>query len=240
MANGINSPFGLRAIGHTIGKADNSVVKTFKINPAAGSIFAGDLVLLNTVLAAGGGTIVRYAYNTDGGAGDNASTITGVLDNVTYRDINNNVVNALGWLAGTNIYPNSVIEAQVIIDPYVEYEVQGSAWTNVLNDATIAKKRVGQNFGVGLGGGGNIVTNPAEGTLLNGSAMYLAKVFTANPPANTVITLPLKLVGFSALQGVDKQDDATETTAVTSPYLNCRVIINNHFIKPGTLGIVAA
>jgi hypothetical protein len=251
MAYGVNAPFGLRPISSINGGSWTEKVNEYFISASAdgattyaSNIFTGDPVIFNTVAAnQGGGTIARYGFNTDGNAGTNDVSVVGVFAGCRYTDINGKLVQSAYWPASTRVQADTKIIASVIDDPSVVYDIQVSTWTNVLNDARFAYNMVGQNFGLGLGGGGgNLVpNNPVDGNTRTGeSGAFLATTFTANNPAHTTATLPLKVIGYTLEPDNLNKPISYAQDATTSPFLNVRVVINNHAFKAGTLGIVAA
>jgi hypothetical protein len=139
------------------------------------------------------------------------------------------------------VQAGSQIKAYIIDDPMVVYDIQVSTWTNIKNDARFTYAMFGQNFGFGLGGGGNLLLpgNPTAGSTRTGlSAVYLATTFANNDPAHTVDTLPLKAIGYTP----NPQNGPASYTKddTTSPFLSVRVMLNNHVYRAGTLGTVAA
>ena len=251
MAYGVNAPFGLRPISSINGGSWTEKVNEYFISASAdgattyaSNIFTGDPVIFNPVAAnQGGGTIARYGFNTDGNAETNTASVVGVFVGCRYKDINGNLVQSAYWPAGTLVQAGTQIIASVIDDPSVVYDIQVSTWTDVLNDARFTYNMVGQNFGLGLGGGGAdlVPNNPADGNTRTGkSGAFLATKFTANDIAHTTATLPLKVIGYTLdPDNLNKPISYTQD-ATTSPFLNVRVMINNHAFKAGTLGIVAA
>ncbi|HUV84366.1 MAG TPA: hypothetical protein VMV86_01590 [Methanosarcinales archaeon] len=251
MAYGVNAPFGLRPLSSINGGSWTEKTNTYYISaPANGvatyatSIFTGDPVIWNTAIAAqGGGTIARYGFNTDGNAGTNNVSIVGVFMGCEYTLPTGAVVKASYWPAATAVMPGSKIKALVIDDPSAVFDVQVSTWTNVVNDARFPYGLMGQNFGLGLGGGGgNLVPiNPADGSTRTGqSGAYLAGAFTANNVAHTVITLPLKVIGYTNDPNNLNNPISYVADATTAPFLNVMVTINNHAYRGGSLGVVAA
>jgi hypothetical protein len=251
MAYGVNAPFGLRPLSSINGGSWTEKTNTYYISaPADGvatygtSIFTGDPVIWNPVLAnQGGGTIARYGFNTDANAGTNAVSIVGVFMGCEYTLPTGILVKAPYWPAATAVMPGSKITALVIDDPSAVFDIQVSTWTNVLDDARFPYGLMGGNFGLGLGGGGaNLVpNNPAAGSTRTGqSGAYLAKVFTANNPAHTVITLPLKVIGYTNDPNNLSNPISYAADATTAAFLNVMVTINNHAYRGGSLGVVAA
>lgn len=250
MAYGVNAPFGLRPISSINGGSWTEKTNEYFISASADgtttygtSIFYGDPVIFNSVDAnQGGGTIARYGFNTDGNAGTNNVSVVGVFTGCKYTDVNGNNITADYWPASTRVQAGTKITASIIDDPSVVYDIQVSTWTDVLNDARFTYNMVGQNFGLGLGGGGgNLVPdNPADGNIRTGSAVFLATTFTANDIPHTTATLPLKVIGYTLDPDNLNKPISYTKDATTSPFLNVRVMINNHAFKAGTLGIVAA
>lgn len=251
MAYGVNAPFGLRPLSSINGGSWTEKTNTYYISAPedgiatyATSIFTGDPVIWNIAIGnQGGGTIARYGFNTDGNNGGNARSIVGVFMGCEYTLPTGILVKASYWPAATAVMPGSKITALVIDDPSAVFDIQVSTWTNVLNDARFPYGLMGQNFGLGLGGGGgNLVPqNPADGSTRTGqSGAYLAKVFTANDVAHTIITLPLKVIGYTNDPNNLANRISYVADATTAAFLNVMVTINNHAYRGGSLGVVAA
>lgn len=251
MAYGINAPFGLRPLSSMSG--GNWTEKTNQYTIAASadgattygtSLFTGDPVIWNPVAAnQGGGTVARYGFNTDGNAGTNSVSVLGTFMGCEYTLPTGVLVKSPYWPAATSVYAGTKIKAWVLDDPDVVYDIQVSTWTNVLNDARFPYGLMGQNFGFGLGGGGaNLVPqNPANGNTISGqSGVYLATTFTANNIAHTVITLPLKVIGYTQDPNNLNNPISYTADATTQPFLNVMVQLNNHTYRAGSLGVVAA
>ena len=250
MAYGTNAPFGLRPVKSISGGCWAEQTNPYRIaasadgtTTSARSIFQGDLVVWNATAAnQGGGTITAYDYDTDGAAGDNATPVIGVFVSCEYFLPSGELVQANYWPASTMVKAGSDITAFVTDDPSVLYNVQVSTWTNVLNNARFTKDLVGQNFGVGVGGGGaNLVpNNPTGGNTSTGqSTAYLATTFTANNVAHTVNTLPLKVMGYTPEPTNLSQPISYTADGTTQPFLNVIVALNNQTLKPGTTATVA-
>jgi len=251
MAYGVNAPFGLRPLSSINGGSWTEKTNTYYISaPADGvatyatNIFTGDPVIWNPVLAnQAGGTIARYAFNDQGNNGGNAFSVVGVFMGCEYTLPTGVLVKSPYWPAGTAVMPGSKIRALVIDDPSAVFDIQVSTWTNTLNDARFPYGLMGQNFGLGLGGGGgNLVpNNPVDGSTRTGqSGAYLAKVFAGNDAAHDVITLPLKVIGYTNDPNNLSQPISYVADATTAAFLNVMVTINNHAYRGGSLGVVAA
>lgn len=251
MAYGVNAPFGLRPLSSINGGSWTEKTNTYYISaPADGvatyatNIFTGDPVVWNAAAAGqGSGTIARYAFNDQGNNAGNIVSVVGVFMGCEYTLPTGVLVKAPYWPAGTAVMPGSKIKALVIDDPSAVFDIQVSTWTNVLNDARFPYGLMGQNFGLGLaGGGGNLVpNNPVDGSTRTGqSAAYLAKVFVGNDAAHTVITLPLKVIGYTNDPINLSNPISYAVDATTAAFLNVMVTINNHTYRAGSLGVVAA
>jgi hypothetical protein len=253
MADKQNAPYGLKPACSITGGAWTEKTNVYYIATKAGGdatyatpIFTGDPVIWNRVLQLGGedvgsGTIARYGFNNDGNNAGNAVPVLGVFWGCEYTLATGELVKSKYWPGGVAVQAGSQIKAYIIDDPMVVYDIQVSTWTNIKNDARFTYAMFGQNFGFGLGGGGNQILpdNPADGTVRTGqSAVYLATTFTANDPAHTVVTLPLKAIGYTP----NPQNGPASYTKddTTSPFLSVRVMLNNHVYKVGNLGTVAA
>ncbi len=251
MAYGINAPFGLRPLSSMSGGTWTEKTNAYFIATSANgtttygtNIFTGDPVIWNSVIGdQGGGTIARYGFHTSGDNAGNAISVLGVFMGCEYFDTRNQLVKSPYWPASTRVYPGSKIKAWVLDDPDVVYDIQVSTWTNTLNDARFPYGLMGQNFGFGLGGGGGNLSpqNPVDGSTTSGqSAVYLARSFTANDAVHTLVTLPLKVIGYT--ENPNNLNNPISYTAdpTTQPFLNVRVQINNHTYRAGSLGVIAA
>jgi hypothetical protein len=254
MSYGVNAPFGLRPVSSITGGNWTEKVNEYYISASADgtatyatSIFTGDPVIWNPVIAnQGGGTIARYGFNTDYNAGTNTVSVLGVFMGCEYFSTNtatNNLIKSAYWPASTQVVAGTKIKAYVIDDPNVVYDIQVSTWNNTLNEARFPYGLMGQNFGFGLGGGGaNLVPqNPATGSIITGqSAVYLTTAFSANNPVRSTSTLPLKAIGYTPDPKNLANPISYTADATTAPFLNVRVQINNHTYRAGSLGVVAA
>lgn len=254
MAYGVNAPFGLRPVSSITGGSWTEKVNEYYIAASADgattygtSIFTGDPVIWNPVLNnQGGGTIARYGFNTDYNAGTNIVSVLGVFMGCEYFSRNtatNNLIKSAYWPAATQVVAGTKIKAYVIDDPNVVYDIQVSTWNDNLDQARFPYNLMGQNFGFGLGGGGANLSpqNPANGSTITGqSAVYLTTAFSANNPARTTITLPLKAIGYTPDPNNLANPISYVADATTAPFLNVRVQINNHTYRGGSLGVVAA
>ena len=115
---------------------------------------------------------------------------------------------------------------------------------------------VGSCFALNIGGGTNFnlipnktggfyANNPQSGSTISGQSAFYLDVNTgataANPPVatanfdynKTLATLPLKVIGLSQNP---KNIAAPGLTLATTPFLNVRVMINNHVYRAGTPG----
>jgi len=258
MADKKNAPYGLKPACSITGGAWTEKTNVYYIAANAGGtttyatpIFTGDPVIWNATLAlggenVGGGTIARYAFSGDGSNAANIVPVLGVFWGCEYTLATGELVKSQYWPGSVAVQQGSKIKAYIIDDPMVVYDIQVSTWTNTLNDARFTYGMFGQNFGFGLGGGGNQIlpnNNPTAGSTRTGqSAVYLATTFSANNnhanAAHTVATLPLKAIGYTP----NPQNGPASYTqdATTSPFLSIRVMLNNHVYKVGTLGTVAA
>jgi len=253
MADKQNAPYGLKPACSITGGAWTEKTNVYYIAASdngattyATNIFTGDPVIWSKVKDIGGdagrasGTIARYGFNTDYNAGTNTVSALGVFWGCEYTLATGELVKSSYWPGGVAVQAGSQIKAYIIDDPMVVYDIQVSTWTNIKDDARFTYAMVGQNFGFGLGGGGNLLlpNNPADGTVRTGlSAVYLATTFTANDPAHTEDALPLKAIGYTP----NPQNGPASYTKddTTSPFLSVRVMLNNHVYRAGTLGTVA-
>ena len=249
MAYGKNSPFGLRPLcsitgGAWAGKMNeyNIAVKNDGSATYAGKLFTGDPVIWNGTKALGGadvgyGTIARYApHHADQDNPGNKTPVLGVFNGCEYTLATGELIKSAYWPGGVAVMPGSLIKAYVIDDPNIIWDIQVSAVDNTLDDAKFTRDKVGGNFGFGIAGGGanlGSANNPTDGTTRTGqSAFYRSTHFTNNGDA-TESYLPLKVIGYT-----EKPDNepATYTVGTTAPFLNVKVIINNHVFKAGVEG----
>lgn len=248
MSYGINAPTGLKELCSITGAQWSSKANVYRLSASAdgvttyaNSMFKGDPVVINALAAnQGGGTVGVYVPIDDGTDARNAVPVLGRLSGISYTSVGGLPIIQDYWIGGTHVQPNSDIIAWVIDDPDAVFTIQVSSMANVLNNAVFTRDKVFQNFGFGVAGGGNIVVNPASGIYSGASGQsvfYLNGVFTANP-GYVAATLPLKVRGYD-LNAKNLDQPRTYSTGTTQPYLNLQVMINNHFFRPGALGIVA-
>lgn len=251
MSYGTNAPTGLKELNSVTGAQWSSKANVYRIRTnAAGtttyssSIFKGDPVIINAVSSAnlGGGTIGVYAPTDTGDAAANAVPVLGILQGVSYTSPQGLPVIQDYWLLNTQVMAGTDIYAYVLDDPDMVCSIQVSTIANTLNNARFTLDKVFQNFGFGVaGGGGTLVpNNPASG-IYSGtsgqSVFYLNGVFTTNA-TYTLATLPLKVIGYDQNAQNLAQPVSYVADATTQAFLNVQVIINNHVMRPGTLGIV--
>jgi hypothetical protein len=166
----------------------------------------------------------------------------------------NNLIKSPFWPASTQVIGGTLIKAYVIDDPNVVYDIQVSSSINAAANAfvappvfpntntnadTLLKGAFGSNFALNVGGGTNFDTvagysyanNPTGGSTLTGQSAFYLDVCTSTALNNdhdyrkTTATLPLKVVGWSQ----DPNNVAAPgLTRATTPFLNVRVLINNH------------
>jgi len=215
------------------------------------------------------GTIARYlpVFNDNTPSTFSALPLLGVFISCEYFDVNNRLIQSPFWPANTIIYPNSVIKAYVLDDPDVVFDIQISThvdaaanvfqsppvFPNTNADAAL-KGSFGSNFALNFGGGANFNTvpnqngghytpNPATGNTITGQSAFYLDVSTCvagvvtHDYNKTVATLPLKAIGYSQ----NSQNIAARgLTMATTPFLNVRVVINNHVYRAGTAGTTLA
>lgn len=248
MSYGKNAPFGIRPF--CSGTGGTWTIKTGVyyisasddgLNTYGLSIMTGDPVIRNTVAANnGGGTVALYVPDSaDQDVDANKTPIVGAFMGCEYTLPSGEVVMSKYWSASTVVQAGTQIKAFICDDPYALYEIQVSTSTNILNNARFTPNLIGQNFGLGVGGGGNnlVPNNPAAGSTRTGqSVYYLDPILGANND-HTSDYLPLKVIGYIP----SPQNVPTSYVAANNaPFLNVLVMINNHAYKSGTLGIVAA
>lgn len=237
MAYGLNnSPFGLRPVSTLAGGTwSESYVQTYYIRTTPDglttynqNIFKGDLVYWNGVAANNGGGTIAIAGQGDSGP-------IGTFDHCEYIDTNGLVQMSRYWPASTFVRAGTQIKAFVVSDPNTVFEVQVSSSDNNLANTRFAPTNIGKNANLVLGGGGNVVVNPATGNTVTGFSGYYLDITTLAATE----TLPLKVIGYS-----DNQQQASiytnDNPPQIKPYLTVKVILNVHAYKSvGTLGTVA-
>lgn len=196
--------------------------------------------------------------------------LLGTFKGCQYTLPNGTLIKSPYWAAGTVVQAGSTIKCWVLDDPNVVFDVQVSTSKNGNGDAFVAfptfpnlngayaagKNGFGGNFALNVGGGNfsggpnnpatglKYPSNPATGNTLTGqSAFYLdVNTSTANGYNNhdyskLVATLPLKAIGWTE----NPQNIAAPgQTMSTTPFLNVRVIINNHVYGHNTAGTTLA
>lgn len=200
MAYGVNAPFGLLPLGSFCGGVWTEKTNVYRIAAStngattyATSIFQGDPVIWSTaaITTFGAGAIVPYATNTS----TSTTPLIGVFSYCTYYDSNNNLQRSNCWIAGTPIYPNTLIKAYVVDDPTVEYSVQVSSVTASALNSAWTSQIMGYNANLITGGVNPFTTgingiippsNPATGNTQTGvSAFYIEGLGSTTPPALT-------------------------------------------------------
>lgn len=235
----------------------------------ASNIFTGDPVVFNPAVA-DAGTISVYLPNFTDAAPSTFSTlpILGVFQGCEYTDATGKLVQSPYWPASTRVQAGTKIKAFVLDDPNTVFDIQISTskdananafvsrpYLPVTNDTEANVGSFGSNFALNIGGGTNFDTiqidgkaanyanNPTSGNTRTGqSAFYLdASTSTAlnndHDYVKTTATLPLKAIGYT----LDPENTAdSRLTLETTPFLNVRVMINNHYYKAGTVGTTLA
>lgn len=159
--------------------------------------------------------------------------------------------------------PSTIFDVQVstFTDANAEAFVSNPVFPNTNATANL-NGSFGSNFALNIGGGTNFDTitknggavteenpllgyanNPADGNTRTGqSGFYLdVQTNTGGDPTHdynkTIATLPLKAIGFTLNP---KNKPRLGKTMETTPFLNVRVLINNHYYKAGTPGTTLA
>lgn len=266
MAYGTNAPFGLRPLSSINGGSwTEKTTEYFIYTNAAGtttygtSVFTGDPVTWNPTLANAGTISVYLPARTVATPGTySALPILGVFQGCEYTDITGRLIKSAFWPGATLVYPGSVIRAFVIDDPDVVYDVQVSTPGDVLananfptiNATTVAYpawfgRNLALDIGIDLDPNPHVnVLNPASGSTITGQSAFYAVASsgtTTNPLTNdylkTTATLPLKALGYT----LNPNNVAgSGLTLATTPFLNIRVTINNHFYGHNTAGTTLA
>jgi len=234
------------------------------------SIFNGDPVVFNPINAQAGTIaryLPNYADGTPSTFSD--LPIVGVFQSCEYTNTTGNLVLSPYWPASTQVQAGSKIKAYVLDDPSTIFDVQVSTSINANGDAFVSNPvfpntnatadlngSFGSNFALNIGGGTNFNTvqvggvaniyanNPADGNTRTGQSGFYLDVQTntggdvTHDYNKTTATLPLKAIGFT-LNPKNKPRLANQTME-TTPFLNVRVLINNHYYKAGTVGTTLA
>lgn len=283
MANGINAPFGLKAISAITGGDWSEKTNIYNLYTSDDgittydtNIFTGDPVQMNTDVDQIG-TIAQYNPEFTVGTPSTFSetAILGVFQGCEYTDTTGRLVRKPYWPANTQVQAGSSIRAFIADDPDIVWEIQVSTSTDANNNAFTGKPfipvenpddslagSIGSNFGLNIGEGNNFDTitadgnpiavgnpslgyknNPASGDTQTGrSAFYLDASTPIDISNNFVeagdynkqnVKLPLKLIGFSTSP---ENISHTNATLKTTPFLNVKVLINNHLYKTGNMG----
>lgn len=233
MANGKNTPYGLKPVFSKLGGSWTEKLNVYLIDAPADGVatYAGQIYTSDPVVwGAAGGVIEKYPFDKDGSQGGaNIKPTIGTFWGCEYTLPTGELVKSSYWPGGVVVQAGSKIKAYVLDDPYTVYSIQVSTYDNTILSTIFEPKYIGSNFGFGLGNGDaqNVVTNPAAGNAKTGqSAVYLAYKFASNNIVHTTDTLPLKVYGFE----LNPQIDPTQS------YASVLVTINNHVDKAGTLG----
>jgi hypothetical protein len=269
MAYGTNAPFGLRPISSISGGSWTEKVNEYFIYASANgqttyatSIFTGDPVVWNPTLA-NAGTIAVYLPGETVGTPSTFSAlpILGVFMGCEYLSTvtgTNNLIKSAYWPGAAQVVPGSVIKAYVLDDPDVVYDIQVSTIGDVLANAnfptinataTTYPAIFGRNLALGIGIDADPtphlnVFNPTGGSVITGQSAFYAMASSGtatNPLTNdyvkTTATLPLKALGYTQ----NPQNIAGPgLTIATTPFLNIRVLINNHVYGHNTVGTTLA
>lgn len=140
--------------------------------------------------------------------------ILGVFQGCQYVNAQGVIVNANYWPAATNIMPGTVVEAFCIIDPNMLYSIQTSSATGAILTNNFANCPF-------IAGTGNTQT---------GQSGYALNVTpTASAGADCKILGSPNTPSTSSFV-------ATNTWGIG--YNNVIVMINNHALRPGTVGLV--
>lgn len=205
MAYGTNAPFGLQPRykdGTTWnGQTTPAIIKS----GFATSLFKGD-------------PIVSLA---DGSIGIATSVIRGIFWGCKYKDSNGEFVTAPFWPANTITLDAQDVEALIITDPNLYYDIQVSNSQNVA-DPTIPAVDINLNADFAVAGGGaNLVPqNPTSGSTRTGQSAYYLDFNTLA----TTATLSLKIMRITPVIG----------NIAGIPFNNVMVTLNNNDLKGGT------
>lgn len=247
MAYGTNAPFGLRPLQSITGGSWTEKTNVYSIyaDPTGqttykNSLFTGDPVVWSKT-ANQTGTIMAFPVTASSGDAP-VTPVLGVFMGCEYFDSRNQLVKSPYWPGAALVYPGSRIKAWVIDDPLVVYDVQVSTSTDVATDPVFPSTNFGQNFTLTTGPSANkTVMNPSSGNTLTGQSVYYLDATTRD--AGALATLAVQAIGYT--ENPTQPTGGTGTpytpyTLSTMPYVNVRVIINNHAFKVGNLGAVPA
>jgi hypothetical protein len=268
MAYGVNAPFGLRPFSSILGGSWTEKTNEYHIftDPTgqttyASSIFTGDPVVFNPTLAQAGTISVYLPARTTAGANPttySALPILGVFQGCEYTDPTGRLVKSPYWPGASKVYAGSVIRAWVIDDPDVVYDIQVSTPGDVLANANFPTingtgvaypaffgRNLALDIGIDTDPANHInVFNPATGNPATGQSAFYAVASSGtatNPLTNdylkTTATLPLKAIGYTPNPN---NIAGPGLTMATTPFLNVRVIINNHVYAHNTAGTTLA
>lgn len=230
------------------------------------SIFSGDPVVFNPSNDQAGTIaryLPAYANGTP--STFSTLPIVGVFQSCEYTNTTGNLVLSPYWPANTQVQAGSKIKAYVLDDPSTIFDVQVSTSIDANAEAFVANPvfpntnatadlngSFGSNFALNIGGGTNFDTvqvggvaniyanNPAGGDTRTGQSGFYLDVQTntggdaTHDYNKTTATLPLKAIGFTL--SPKNKPRLVDQTMETTPFLNVRVLINNHYYKAGTLG----
>lgn len=169
-------------------------------------------------------------------------------------------------VAGTLIKAFVIDDPNVVYDIQVSSHLDAAGNTfvappyfpNTNTNANNFKGAFGSNFALNIAGGTNFNTvtnayttatgntyanNPATGSTLTGQSAFYLDVCTSTALNNnhdydkTIVTLPLKAIGWTQNPN---NVAATGLTQATTPFLNVRVLINNHVYGHNVAGTTLA
>lgn len=234
----------------------------------AANIFTGDPVVFSPTLAQAGTISIYLPAFADGTPSTySALPLLGVFQGCEYKDVTGKLIKSAYWPASTRVYPGSSIKAWVIDDPNVVFDIQVSTRIAAAANAFVAAPNFpvanntaanvgafGGNFALDIAGGGNFQTvpsptgvpyanNPATGSVATGQSAFYLSASTATVALNnhdyskTTVTLPLKVIGYS---NDPRNVAAPGLTLATTPFLNVRVLINNHVYGHNVVGTTLA
>ena len=202
-----DSPFGLRPVGHLLGLPWSGKARPYYVPTASAALFIGDPVIK---VAAGSNAEAVHAP----GAGSFGIGTLPAIDKATAGDTNAITGVVVGFAADPDnlslIHRPTGTEriAFVCDDPFVIYEIQGDS------AGTLAAANIGLNA--------NLIFTHSGST---GTGLSGAELNTSTEAVTA--TFQLKV-----LRAVNREDN--DVTLVHAKY---EVLINNHNLMPGTLGI---
>lgn len=199
-----------------------------------GNLGSGDPVVYGAV--SNGAGIFTYIGTLDAAADYNTSPVAteqpilGIIDSFEYQPAVSTIpLQRTGiWISGTTT--QNALQAQVtILDlPYTVFQVQtntsivGLGTIGFVNYATNPNFIIGQNFGFTYNGGATASNQSSVAQLYITGGTMLQGATSA-----TSCFLPFKVIDIAPIYG----------NSWTDPYVDLLVMVNNHYLKPGSASV---